>query len=197
MPLKQLVIIYFLVYLLANAPIMAADMARGLAAAKSGNFDIAAQEWMPLAEQGDPSAQYNIAQLYRLGRGVPKNFTKASQWYEKAALQWHSAARHNLAVLYEKGHGVPLNYAKAFEWYEKAAMQNYGIAQFNLAVMYSIGQGTKRNLTKAYIWYTIAADQDVDGAEDNVSQIAQQMTAEQLKIAKKKAQDWINWRKKE
>ena len=178
-------------------PIMAADMAKGMAAAKKGNFDIALQEWMPLAEQGNPSAQYNMGQLYRLGRGVHKDFTKASQWYEKAALQWHSAARHNLAVLYEKGLGVPLNYAKAFEWYEKAAMQNYGIAQFNLAVMYSLGQGIKRDLTKAYIWYSIAADRDVDGAAENGEQIAQLMTSEQLKIAKEKAQEWINWRKKE
>ena len=172
-------------------------MARGLTSANDGKFDIAFKEWLPLAEQGNPSAQYNIGQLYRLGRGVPKDYKRASQWYEKAALQWHSAARHNLAILYEKGLGVPLNYAKAFEWYEKAARQDYGIAQFNLAVMYSIGQGTKRNLSKAYIWYTIAAERDVEGAEDNGNEIAKRMTAKQLKIAKEKARDWITWHKKE
>jgi hypothetical protein len=195
--IKQLVTVFSLVIFLNVPTAVSADMARGLAAVKKGDFETALKEWLPLARDGDPSAQYNIGQLYRLGRGVEKDYTKASQWYEKAAEQWHSAARHNLAVLYEKGLGVPINYAKAVEWYERAANQDYGIAQFNLAVMYSIGQGTRRDLVKAYIWYSIAADRDIDDAAENRDQVAKQMTVKQLKEAKKEAREWINWRKKE
>lgn len=172
-------------------------MAAGLAAAKKGDFETALTEWLPLAKDGNPSAQFNVGQLYRLGRGVAKDYAKASHWYEKAAEQWHSGARHNLAVLYEKGLGVPIDYAKALTWYEKAANQDYGVAQFNLAVMYSIGQGTRRNLVKAYMWYAIAADRDIDGAAENLDQVAKQMTKDQLEEAREKANDWLSWRKKE
>jgi hypothetical protein len=173
-------------------------MAYGLAAARNGDYATALKEWLPLAEEGNPSAQFNVGQLYRLGRGgVPKDYTKASQWYEQAARQWHSGARHNLAVLYEKGLGVPINYARARELYELAAGQDYGYAQFNLAVMYSIGQGTKRDLVKAFTWFDIAADRGIDGAAENRDLVAKRLTAEQLKKAKEDALEWIDWRKLE
>ena len=178
-------------------PAVGADLAKGMAAAKKGDFDTAVKEWLPLATDGNSSAQFNIGQLYRLGRGVAKDYTKAGQWYEKAAEQWHSAARHNLAILYEKGLGVPIDFAKAIEWYKKAASQDYGIAQFNLAVMYSLGQGTKRDLVKAHIWYDIAANRDIDGAAKNRDEVAKQLTEDQLKEAKEDAREWINWRKNE
>jgi hypothetical protein len=195
--LKQLLVIIILVVFLGSPPAVAADLGKGLAAVKKGDYATALQEWLPLARDGNPSAQYNVGQLYRLGRGVEKDYTKASQWYEKAALQWHSAARYNLAVIYEKGLGVPINYAKAIDWYKQAANQDYGIAQFNLAVMYSLGQGTKRDLVKAYMWYAIAADRDIDGAVENRDQVAKQMTADQLNKARKVAREWIDWRRKE
>ncbi|MDA1325825.1 MAG: tetratricopeptide repeat protein [Proteobacteria bacterium] len=193
--IKQYLAFVSLAVFLSAAPAAGADMASGLAAVKKGDYETALKEWLPLAEDGNPSAQYNIGQLYRLGRGVPKDYTKASQWYEKAAEMRHSGARHNLAVLYEKGLGVPIDYAKALDWYEKAANQDYGIAQFNLAVMYSVGQGTKRDLVKAYTWYAIAADRDIDGAAENSDQIAKLMTEDQLKEALERAREWIDWRK--
>ena len=49
-----------------------ADLARKLVAIKKGDFDTALKEWLPLAEDGNPSAQYNIGQLYRIGRGVDR-----------------------------------------------------------------------------------------------------------------------------
>ena len=45
--------------------------------------------WRPLADRGDADAQYNLAQAYFLGRGVPQNMTLAEQWYERAARQGH------------------------------------------------------------------------------------------------------------
>lgn len=187
----------FLISFFGISAANSADLARGLSAVNKGDYETALKEWLPLAEEGDPSAQYNVGQLYRLGRGVKRDYAKAGQWYEKAAEQWHSAARHNLAVLYEKGLGVPINYTKAFEWYEKAANQDYGVAQFNLAVMYSIGQGTKRDLVKAYMWYAIAADRGYDDAAENLDLVARQMSKTQLDEAREEARDWLEWRKKE
>lgn len=194
-PIKHIIVCFTLSIFLNTSPSNAADMAKGLAAAKKGDFTTALEEWLPLARDGDASAQYNVGQLYRLGRGVPRDYEKAVQWYAKAAEQRHSAARHNLAVIYEKGLGVPIDYAKAVQWYEKAASQDFGIAQFNLAVMYSLGQGTKRDLVKAYTWYDIAADRGVDGAAENRDLVGKRMSEAQLRRAKEKAREWIDWRK--
>ena len=48
---------------------------------------MALQEWQPLAEQGDVSAQYNLGIIYANGRGVPENDAEAVKWYSKAAEQ--------------------------------------------------------------------------------------------------------------
>jgi len=56
-----------------------ADLARGLAVVKKGEFDTALKDWLPLPEDDNPSAQYNIGQLYRIRRGVDRYYNKASQ----------------------------------------------------------------------------------------------------------------------
>jgi hypothetical protein len=178
-------------------PAARADMAEALAAIKKQKFEIAYSLWLPLAEDGNSSAQHNIAQLYRLGKGVPRSYKKAAEWYLKAAELWHAPSQYNLALLYENGLGVAINYAEALYWYRKAAKLDYGVAQFNLAVMYSIGQGMKRNLVEAYKWYDIAADKGIDDAEKNRDLLAKQMTEAQIAEAREEAREWIEWRKKE
>ena len=65
----------------------------GVDAWQAGNYDAAVREWRPLADRGDADAQYNLAQAYKLGRGVPLNMTLAEQWYERAARQGHEQAQ--------------------------------------------------------------------------------------------------------
>src|SRR5262245_29267203 len=67
----------------------------GVQAWQAGNYDEAIRQWRPLADRGDADAQYNIAQAYFLGRGVPQNMTLAEQWYERAARQGHPDAQAN------------------------------------------------------------------------------------------------------
>ncbi len=189
--IKQQLTALCLVIFLNTSPAAGADLARGLAAVKKGDFETALKEWLPLARDGDPSAQYNIGQLYRLGRGVAKDYTKASQWYEKAAQQWHSAARHNLAVLYEKGLGVPINYAKAVEWYKKAANQDYGIAQFNLAVMYQNGLGVPKDLVHAMMWYRVAEARGFTDAAVAIEALRHNMTDAQISKAERLARQQL------
>lgn len=172
-------------------------MAEALAAIKKRDFESAYSLWLPLAEDGNKSAQHNIAQLYRLGKGIPQNYKKAAEWYQKAAELWHAPSQYNLALLYENGLGVPINYAEAAHWYRKAANQDYGVAQFNLAVMYSIGQGMKPNFVQAHKWYDIAADKGIDDAAENRDLLAKQMSKDQVAAAREMAREWIEWRKKE
>jgi TPR repeat protein len=57
-----------------------ADYQAGVDAYNSGNYATALREWRPLAEQGDPRAQFPLGSLYENGNGVPRDFVKARQW---------------------------------------------------------------------------------------------------------------------
>ena len=60
-----------------SAPVAAQDFQKGFAAYEAGDFATALQEWTPLAEQGNVSAQYNLGTLYDSGDGVPQDYKEA------------------------------------------------------------------------------------------------------------------------
>lgn len=81
--------------------------------------------WFNLAaEQGDPSAQYNVGVLHAQGQGVKRNYAEAVKWYKLAANQGHMSARFNLGVMYGEGQGVPADFVEAFRWFNLAATVN-------------------------------------------------------------------------
>lgn len=67
--------------------VSAQDFEKGLAAADSGDYQTALKEWLPLAERGDPSAQFNIGLMYEAGQGVPQSDAEAVKWYRFAPRQ--------------------------------------------------------------------------------------------------------------
>ena len=52
-----------------------------------GDYATAFKLWLPLAEQGSPLAQRNIARMYERGEWVAKDPAMADQWYRRAAQQ--------------------------------------------------------------------------------------------------------------
>ena len=111
-----------LLILLFGTPAFA-DFAKGSRAYKSGDYATALREWRPLAEQGDPNAQYNLGVLYADGQGVTKDYKTAVKWYELAAEQGHISAQVNLAFMYANGKGVNRDFTRAFMWWDVAASQ--------------------------------------------------------------------------
>jgi uncharacterized protein len=106
-----------LMLLWAIAPVLsAADFAKGLSAYQKGDFNAAAKEWRPEAEEGDPAAQLNMGLLYLDGKGVPQDPTEASRWFRRAAEQGNAAAQHNLGAMYATGQGVRRDYVEAYKW---------------------------------------------------------------------------------
>jgi len=59
----------FLLIFLANFA-SAQDYDRGVEAYNNGDFQIALQAWLPLAEQGDARSQFNIGWMYDNAIGV-------------------------------------------------------------------------------------------------------------------------------
>ena len=107
--------------LLVALPVTAQDFEKGLAAAKRSDYATALSEWEPLAKQGDAVAQYNLAQMYRHGHGVPQDYQAAAKWYRLAAEQGDATAQYNLGVMYADGQDVPQDYQAAVTWFKLAA----------------------------------------------------------------------------
>ena len=88
---------------LAWAGPAASDFKSGWEAYQKADFQGAFEAWEPLAEAGDPLAQFNVGTLYDEGRGVPRNLDKAVEWWTKAAEQGYARAQHNLGLIYIGG----------------------------------------------------------------------------------------------
>ena len=98
-----------------------ADFQAGKDAYDRGDYATALNEWRPLAEQGDPRAQFRLGSLYENGEGVPRDFAKARLWYEKAAAQGEAKAQFYLGIQSAYGEGGPLDIVQAHMWYSLAA----------------------------------------------------------------------------
>ena len=98
-----------------------ADFQNGLTAFQSGDYASAFREWVPLAKQGNASAQGNLGVLYEKGLGVPRDSKTAMKWYSLAAKQGLSSAQYNLFVLFFYGRGVAKDYVRALAWANIAA----------------------------------------------------------------------------
>jgi uncharacterized protein len=94
----------------------AATFRQGVSAFNRQEYLLAAQNFFPLAEHGDPAAQTYLGFMFETGRGVPKNFTEAAMWYRRAAEQGDSLAQYSLGLLYDRGQGVPQDVVEANKW---------------------------------------------------------------------------------
>jgi TPR repeat protein len=156
----------FLSLLIFYSGIILSDFNDGLDAYNQGDYDIAFEEWLPYAEQGDADAQYNLALVYDFGY---KDYDQAFKWYRRSALQGNEDAQYNLALMYENGKGVLKDYKEAVKWYRKAANQGYAKAQVNLGLMYSKGYGVEVNKYEAVKWYKKSAEQGDFTAQNNLA----------------------------
>jgi TPR repeat protein len=170
----------FLLCTAVSAPVMAQDFDEGLAALQAGDYATALQEWRPLAEQGDVSAQYNLGIMYDHGRGVTQDYAEAVIWYRRAAEQGHASAQFNLGNMYNNGLGVTQDYAEASNWYRRAAEQGDATAQTNLGFMYANGRGVLQDAVLAHMWYNIGGANGNELGSDNRGLIEEQMTREQI-----------------
>ena len=191
--MRKLTITYFtLVLLLGNTGMSwSADLHKGLAAAKRGDFITALREWKPLAKLGNADAQYNLGVMYRAGEGVSQDNNIAAKWYTLAAEQGHASAQYNLSTMYDNGQGVPQNYKTAMKWCRLAAEQGYALAQYNLATMYQFGHGITQDNIYAHMWYSIAALSGDKDAVKNRDIIAKRMPRADISAAKKLTRECI------
>ena len=98
------------VLLVARALIAApsrADIPAGRAAYDAGDYAKAYAEFSALARQGNAIAQYELGNMYRLGRGVAQDEAEAARRYRRAAAQGDAPSQFWLGLMYQLGKGVP------------------------------------------------------------------------------------------
>jgi cell division septation protein DedD len=120
--------------LTAAEPTIRLGVEDGIAAAAQGDNARAVAIWAPLARDGDPEANFRLAEAYQAGRGVPVSILRARQLYSRAAKECHAPAQASLALLdIASGRRAPalrLLRASAAN-NEPRALLFYGLALFN------------------------------------------------------------------
>lgn len=153
---------------LAAMPALA-DVKTGVDAWQRGEFAAAVREWRPLADKGDPDAQFNLGQAYRLGRGVAANPGMAQSWFHKAAAKGHQQAQGNLGLmLYEGG-----KRREAMPWIRKAADRGDPRAQYVMGIELTNGDLIGKDWPRAYALMTRAASQGLPAAGRSLTQMEQ------------------------
>lgn len=161
------------------------DAAR--AAYDSENYATAAALYLPRARNGDAGAQYRMGMMARFGWGMDKDSEAAARWLRQAAEQNYAQAQAELGTMYRLGRGVPEDAREAARWLRTAAAQGVGIAQLSIGRMYRDGIGVSRDPVEAYAWFTAAGENNVMDGLAYRSEMAKNMTEDQIASAKRLA----------
>ena len=163
-----------IVTLLGGAAALA-DVRAGVEAWENGDYQHAIQQWRDPAAKGDASAQFNLAQAYRLGRGVPVDMKAAEEWYRKAAAQGHVDAEDNYGL------ALFLNGKKreAMPWIRKAAARNEPRALYVLGTASFNGDLAEKDWPRAYALLSRASALGVSQATASLAQVDRFLSPEE------------------
>lgn len=148
------------------APVQA-DVKAGVDAWQQGDYAKAIGEWRPLAQNGDPDAQFNMGQAYKLGRGVQPDATAATDWYRKAAAQGHFRAEDNLGLLlFQQG-----DRAGAMPFLQRASQRGEPRAQYIVGTALFNGDMIGKDWVRAYALMTRASSSGLAQASTSLEQM--------------------------
>ena len=108
---------------------------KGIEAYRQGDYATALNEWLPIAEQGNPDAQFSVGLLFDQGLNVIPDYKIAVKWFTLASKQGHIFAQSNLGWKYHKGQGVTKDNVHAFKWWTIAASKGHENAPYFLKVV--------------------------------------------------------------
>ena len=187
-PLTYLLALTFL--FLFSGSVFGDDFQDGLDAYNRQDYKTAYKLWLPLAEQGDEVAQYNLGHMYDNGDGVPQDYKEAVRLYRLSAEQGLAVAQSNLGLMYYNGQGVPQDYKEAVKWYRLSAEQGDEVAQYNLGNKYATGQGVLQDYALAHMWFNLSGSNGNKNAVKNRNIIEKRMTPSQIEEAQRLARNW-------
>ncbi len=156
-----------------------ADVKAGVDAWTAGDYDRAVAEWRDPAARGDADAQFNLAQAYRLGRGVEKNLAQAEVYYAKAAEQGHLKAADNLGLLmFQSGRRED-----AMPYIAAAAGRGDPRAEYLLGIAHFNGDLVEKDWPRAYALLTLANAAGLPQAASAIAQMDEYIPLEERQQA--------------
>jgi uncharacterized protein len=170
--------------LLAAAAPAFADVKAGVDAWTRGDYAAAVRAWREPAAKGDADAQFNMAQAYRLGRGVEVNVKQAEVLYAKAAAQGHIKAADNYGLLlFQDGRRE-----EAMPYVTGAADRGDPRAQYLLGIAHFNGDLVPKDWVRAYALLTLANSAELPQAAPAIQQMDSFIPLEQRQQAQALAQ---------
>lgn len=152
-----------------------ADVKAGVDAWGTGNYDKAVKEWRQPALNGNADAQFNLAQAYKLGRGVEANLDVALDWYGKAARQGHLQAADSMGhLLHYKG-----RVKEALPYLQASSQRGEPRAQYLLATELFNGVNVGKDWVRAYAFMTRASSSGMSAASRSLAQMDKFIPLEQ------------------
>jgi len=130
------------------------NLSSGIAAFETKSFTQAKMFLAPLAEEGNPEAQYRMAIMAQNGLGMVENPLMAYKYMKSAAEAGLGLAVHGLGFMYLEGECVEQDTGKAIEWFKKAAEEHELIGSMTtLGMIYFEGRGVPKDEEEGRKWY--------------------------------------------
>lgn len=137
-------------------PALAQDYAAGRAALERGDETAAMAIWRPLAEAGDPQAQFGVGNLLTWGRHEQRDQEEGFLWYRRAAEQGHAEAAFETGMsIHYLGFG-DWEFDSAEAWFLTAADRGVARALVQLGLMARWGEGRSVDLETAMMWLILS-----------------------------------------
>ncbi|MBA3053846.1 MAG: sporulation protein [Sphingomonadales bacterium] len=156
-----------------------ADVKAGTEAWARSDYAAAIREWQGPAATGDPDAQFNLAQAYRLGRGVERDLARAELLFGKAAAQGHMQAADNYGLLlFDRGER-----RQALPYVQAAAGRGDPRAQYLLGIAHFNGDLLPKDWIRAYALMSLARTAGLAQAEPAMAQMDQHIPLAQRQAA--------------
>lgn len=206
---KSVILVIALV-LSSIPPITEASFESGVAAFQKSDYQTAYEDLHPLAEAGDPKAQYYIGFMHYSGKGVNQDSAEALKWVKPAAESGLAEAQYLFAMMNEEGLPEPkgngkekgkakakakarkvVHKAEAIKWLTLASEQGHVIAQVKLADRHLHGQGVPQDMVQAYTWCGIAQLLAPSRCNPQEYIPTYRMTTAQQDEAKQRVQAWL------
>jgi uncharacterized protein len=158
----------------ASAPAFA-DVKAGVDAWSRGEYEAAVKQWREPALKGDPDAQFNMGQAYKMGRGVKADLNVALDWYKKAAAKGHLQAADSYGhLLHYQG-----KIAESLPYLQASSDRGDPRAQYLLATELFNGSNISKDWVRAYALMTRASSAGMAPASRSLSQMDQYIPLEQ------------------
>ncbi len=124
-------------------------LSHGKALLNAGKYDEALEQYLPLADRGNPSACFWAGKILLEGKDVEPDKERGIEYLTRAAEGGFPMADYYLGRSYSIGDGVVQNPSLAVKWYRKAAEGGNHYGLYFLGRALATGEGTQPRFAEA------------------------------------------------